>query len=392
MSRRWGESMGATPEWDQPEVCDRCGGKAFRPATRRERLTGWFTYGAGASVGWYCRNCGVARVGGSGFAVLHDVPRGHRRARLPLGLLQALRGARRWHPVPRFYAIVGAVGLVPALAVALLTRVRWWVPLGVPVVAMVGAFLWSLVSAGGRGCREVLREVLAPDRAWREDLEEELTGMREQIGDFRLLVPDGWAGELSIQGASWSIPPRGPRVLRELTVVADQGDPLLDLDRHAPDWRPPTPCVEIRCTRDAWASPEEVALREFVDRAFPPSPPDLDGLEQRGQGEVERRMLEAHWRHQRERQRREAEWADLWHDGSVLVDGVAVPARQLMQVDAGVAVVTFDLDGQPVMVVAEGMALGSLRLVGVADPIPLLDELETRRRRVFAQTTDGPRA
>jgi hypothetical protein len=107
---------------------------------------------------------------------------------------------------------------------------------------------------------------------------------------------------------------------------------------------------------------------------------------------MERRMLEAHWRHQRERQRREAEWADLWHDGSVLVDGVAIPARQLMHSDAGVAVVTFDLDGQPVMVVAEGMALGSLRLVGVADPIPLLDEMETRRRRVFAQTTDGPRA
>ncbi len=377
---------GGTLKGDQPEVCDRCGGKAFRPATRRDRFTGWFTMGAGGGrPGWRCRTCGVRWSAGSGVAVLYRVSGGRWGARLPLDVLQVLRGARRWQPVPRFYAIVGAVALVPALAVAVVTAVSWWVPVtGVPAAAMVGAFLWSLGSAGGRGRRDVLRRV-APDRAWRQDLEEELAGLREQIGVFRLFKPEGWAGALSLEAGSCSIPRRGPRVLHEVTVVADQGDPLFDPDRDAPGWRPATPRVEIRCFRDTFPDPEEVTLSEFVGRAFPPSRPVLDDLEGGDRQEAERRMFAALRAHQQERHSREAEWAGRWQDGSVLVDGVAVPARLLTSDDAGVGVAAFVLGSQSVVVVAEGTALGSLTLLGVADPTPLLGELEARRRLMFAR-------
>lgn len=384
-----GEGAVRRLEGEQPQVCDRCGGDAFRPATRREQLVRWFTHGAGAGTAWYCRSCSASWSGGSSYRALYRTSgAGWRRwARLPLDVLEAVRAARSWHPVPVFYAAVGTIALVPAVAVAALTRVRWWVALvGVPVTAMVVAFLWSLATAVGRGRRDVLRR-LAPERAWRQDLEDELAGIREQIGGFRLLAPEAWPGELSLGGCSWSIPPRGPRVLRGVTVVADQGDPQVDPDSHAPGWRPPTPRVEVRVTRDTWDLGEDQALHEFVERAFPASPPNLEGVEPVDRQEMERRMSAAHQDREQQRRRREAELAERWRDGSVQVDGVAIAARLLTHDDVDVWVATFSRDGHGVMLVAQGTDPDTLTLGHVADPTPLVDGFERRRRRVFAPSS-----
>lgn len=372
-------------ECEQPQVCERCGGEAFRPAGRRERLMRWFTHGAGAGTAWYCRSCSASWSGGSSYHALYRTSgSGWRRwARLPLDVLAALRHARTWHPVPVLYAAVGGVALVPATAVAALTRMRWWVAIaGVPVTAMVGAFVWSLVGALGRGRRDVLWR-LAPERAWRLDLEEELTGIREQIDGFDLLVPDGWSGTLSLDGGSWSIPARGPRVLDDVRVIADQGDPQLDPERHTLGWRPSMPRVEIHATTDAWPTPEDQALREFVERAFPMSSPDLDDIGHAGRKETERPLLAAHRDHEQRRQRREAELAGSWRDGHVQIDGVTIPARLLTHDDTDVGLAMFSHDGRGVMLVAEGIDLDTLTLVRLSDPHPLVDEFERRRRRAF---------
>ncbi len=375
-------------EGESPEVCERCGGDAFRPASRREQLARWFTHGAGAGTSWYCRNCSASWSGASSYRALHQAGSGwHRRARLPLDVLAAVRDARRWHPMPLFYAAVGAIAVAPAVAVALLTPAPWWMALvGVPVSAMVGAFLWSLATAVGRGGRRDVLWRVAPERAWQRELEEELTGIREQISGFALLVPEGWPEQLTIGGLGWSIPPRAPRELREVTVVADQGDPLLDPDLHTPGWRPPAPRVEIRFSRESWTDPEGYALTEFVERAFPASPLDLDGDEPTDSREMERRMRARHLDHERLRERWEARLSDRWRDGNLRVDGAAVTARLLTHDDTDVGVATFTLDGQGVLLIAEGHDLDTLMLVGVADPTPLVEEFERRRRRIFTQS------
>jgi hypothetical protein len=370
---------------EPPENCDQCGGEAFRPATRREQFARWFVNGAGASTAWYCSNCSASWSGGSSYAVLSaaSVAGWRRRVRLPGEVLAGLRRARTWHPMPLFYAAVGAVALVPAVALAALTRLPWWPTLvGVPVAAMTGVFIWSMATARGSGRREVLWR-LAPQRAWREELDEELTGLRAQIDDFVLLVPDGWSGALSLDGASWSMPPRGPRVLRDVMTVADPGDPQLDPDRHTPGWRPPAPRVEIRCSRDEWGIPTDQAVSEFLGRALSVSPTDLDGVDQADRAEVERRMLDAHRDHERRWREWQTELADRWRDGSVQVDGSATPARLLTHDATDVGVAVFVHDGQHLVAIVTGFDLDRLQLTEVADPTPLIEEFERRRLRTF---------
>lgn len=372
-------------EGEPPAVCGQCGGEAFRPARRREQLVRWFTHGAGAGAAWYCSGCSASWSGASSYHALYRrSASGWRRwVRLPFDVLAALRHARSWQPVPVFYAAVGGVALVPATVVAALTRARWWMAIaGVPLVAMVGTFLWSLATAAGRGRRDVLWR-LAPERAWPAELEEELAAMRAQIGGFELLVPRSWPGALSLEGGSWSIPRRGPRVMHEVRVIADQGDPQLETRRHLPGWRPSTPRVEIHATDGAWPTPEDQALREFVERAFPPPPPELDHV---GRHEMERRMLAALRDHEQQRQRRETELTDRWRDGHVQVDGVRIAARLLTHEDTDVGIATFTDGGRGVMLIGEGIDLNTLTLVRLADPHPFVDVFEHRRRRTFTQS------
>lgn len=370
---------------EPPEICDRCGGAAFRPATRREQLARWFINGAGASTAWYCSSCSASWSGGSSYAVLSAASGAgwRRRVRIPGEVVAALRRARTWHPMPLFYAAVGAVALVPAVGVAALTPLPWWpVLIGVPVTAMTGVFVWSMATALGSGRREVLWRV-APQRAWRDELEEELTGLHAQIDDFLLLVPDGWSGELALEGASWSVPRRGPRELREVTTVADHGDPQLDPDRHTSGWHPAAPRVEIRCSRDEWGDPTDQAVNELLARALSVSPTDLDEVDQTDRAEVERRMLAAHRDHQRRWQQWQTELPHRWRDGSVQVDGSATSARLLNHDATDVGVAVFIHDGQHVLAVATGVDLDRLQLAVVADSTPLLEEFERRRRRSF---------
>jgi hypothetical protein len=146
-------------EGPQPETCEQCGGMASRPATRREQLARWFTYGAGAGTAWYCQRCSALWSGGSSYGVVHRAWRSGspRRMQRPLDVLSAWRRARTWHPMPLFYAAVGVAASAPALVVAIATPVGWWTALvGVPVVTMVGVFLWSMATAVGRDRRDVL--------------------------------------------------------------------------------------------------------------------------------------------------------------------------------------------------------------------------------------------
>jgi hypothetical protein len=245
---------------------------------------------------------------------------------------------------------------------------------------MVGTLLWSMATAVGRG-RDVLWR-LDPERAWRAELEEQLTSIREQVGVFPLLVPEGWSGGLSLD-ADWSIPARGPRVLRGVVVVADQGDPLLDPDRQMPGRRPSTPRVEIRYSTIPWDVAEAQALNAFVERALAASQADLDAVEQADRQVLERRMLAAERDCEQQRQQWAAELADRWRHGHVDIDGVAITGRLLTHDDADVGVATFVHEGQGVLLIAEGIDLDTLTLIGVTDPTLLIDEFERRRRRIF---------
>jgi hypothetical protein len=376
-----GEARVRRFETGEPEACDHCGAAAFRPATRRERFAAWFAYGAGGGSAWYCSGCGSSWSGGSSYTILQAETGWRRRLRLPLQVVQALRDARTWHPVPRFYAIVGAAALAPATVAAAVTRVRWWMALAiVPAAAIVVAFLWSLASGLGRARSDVYR-VLLPRRGWEREVDEELAGLRGQVGGFTLLGPTGWAGSVTVESRGWSVPRDGPRLLHELAVVADQGDPSLDPARHLPGWAPARPRVEVRVTRAPLAFPDEVAAEELVQWAFPPPPFDPSALADLDRDEAHRRIVAAHRASDRERERHVTEVSTRWRDTHLVVDGTEVPARCLSHADVGVA--TLDLGAEAVMVVAVGVEVDGLALERIGDPAPLLAESEARHRRLL---------
>jgi hypothetical protein len=372
------------PDLDhEPERCEACGSTAFRPATPRERLQAWFAYGRGGGDAWECTGCGASWSAASSYVLLRAPSGLARRLRLPWDVFEALRAARHWHPVPRFYAIVGLVALVPAALVAVVGRSRWWAALfGIPVGAMVAAFLWSLTSGLGPAARRDVLMRVAPTRAWARELEEELADLRREAGRIGLLAPVGWDGQLTVEGRSWSVSPRGRRELTEAAVVADRGDPAPAPARSTPAWSPPGPRVEVRVTRDPIGFPDEQAVVELVDRTWQPPPPDPEELEDLRRAEARRRLLAAVRAHDLEHDRRVHELAASWRTGTVRVDGEAVPARLLTDGDAGVA--TFGLgDGGAALVVAVGVAVDGLALARVTDPGPLLTERAIRQRRLL---------
>lgn len=374
------------PNEPPTEVCDRCGGVAARPATARERFARWLVNGSGAGRWRYCANCGAAWSGGSRYTMRAPSAGGRWRRwwRIPRDVYAGLRAARTWHPMPLFYVTVGAVALVPALGIATLSPRPWWpVVVLVPIAAVAVTWAWSMATALGRARREV-RWRIAPDRAWREELDEELEALRDQLDGFALLVPANWSGVCSLDGAAWSMPPRAGRILEQITTVADQGDPQLDPARHDPGWRPATPQIEVRTTREPWGVVEEHAISEFVDRATMRDPADLDGVDPDDHAEVERRLHAL----LRARDADERRWRqvldDRWRTGTVQVDGAPTTAQLLTHPDTDVEVAVFTHRGQHLLAVTTGLALDGLTLREVTDPNPLIEEFTRRRQRSLA--------
>lgn len=95
-------------------------------------------YGRGAAHAWSCQDCPASWSGGGGYR-----PRGRRR-RAPL---DGLHAQRTWFPMPLFYAAVGLVAALIAVPVVATTRLPWPAMLVVPVAAMSGVHLLSLVGA-----------------------------------------------------------------------------------------------------------------------------------------------------------------------------------------------------------------------------------------------------
>jgi hypothetical protein len=372
---------------DEVQVCERCGSDATRPADRWEAFRRWFDDGAGAARGWRCRSCGASWWGGSTYLVGVHRSGPARALRVPVDVLDAVRAARSWHPVPRFYAIVGAAALVPAALVAAFTGVGWGAALvGVPAAAIAVVFVWSLATGLGRRARQDVMHRLAPARAMQRETDENVTELGRQLGGFTLLAPAIWDGEITIGGVGWSVPPRGPRQLREVTVTADQGDPLRDPDVHTPGWRPPGPRVEVRVTDEPHGIGDDevehdLAARSVHAEVFGADDEDLGPDQGTSRAETERRLLDRHAAFERAVGARTVELASRWRAGHLTVDGADVTARML-EAD-GLAAARFDLDGRAMLVTAEGIAADGLALRRVGDPTPLIDTYAARHRRMM---------
>jgi hypothetical protein len=306
--------------------CDRCGSEAVRPGTAWERFRHWVDDGAGGGSAWRCTGCAAAWSGGSGYAVLyHGGPRPTWRVRVTL--LDAVREERYWQPVPRFYAGVGVVALVPSALVAAITPVRWGTALVLgPAAAVAGAFVLSLTSVPGHAAREALARAWSPQDIIGRDHERELARLRAQVDRFPLLVPEDWDGEVVVAGSGWRVPRRGQPELTQVVVVADRGDPV-DLAG---------PRVEVRLSDDPTDTDEQLA------------------------GTVRRVTVTV--------------------DGAPVEVGFVAGRRTQAAVGR--------LDGRTVHVPGHDVAVEGIALRRVDDPSPLLDAYD-RRQRTLLGLTDG---
>jgi hypothetical protein len=369
-------------------VCDRCGADDVRPATALQRLRRWVRDGGDSGRVWHCAGCGA--TWGDGRGVLYGYrPAGiGRTLRAPKEVLDAVRWARHWHPVPVFYLGVAGVALLPAAAIAWLTPVPWWLALpGVPAAAVTAAFLLSLRSGLGRqGRRDVLMR-LAPHRAMARELEDDLDGLRRELPGFTLLVPATWDGELALAGCGWSVPRRGPRELREVVVIADQGDPGLEPDAFTPGWRPARPRLELRTSRDPMDQPDETGTaRQLAADLVHPEVFDADGPELGPDGRPDEDAAMARFEaFDRAVEDRAAALVDRFRDVLLEVDGEPVAARVLSE--GTLAHGWLRVDGQAVAFSAEGVEVERLALRRVTDPAPLVDAYETRRQRLLGGVT-----
>jgi hypothetical protein len=370
-------------------ACDRCGADAGRPATRLQRLRRWVRDGSGGGRVWHCARCGA--TWGDGRAVLYGYrPAGFGRTlRAPKEVLDAVRWARHWHPVPVFYLGVAGVALVPAAAIGWLTPVRWWVALpGVPAAAVTCTFLLSLRSGLGRqGRRDVLMR-LAPQRAMARELEDDLDGLRRELPGLTLLAPAAWDGELAVAGCGWSVPRRGPRELREVVVMADQGDPALEPGAFTPGWRPARPRLELRTSRDPMDQPDELgtARQLAADLLHPEVFDDADLPELAPDGRPDEAATMARFdAFERAVEDRAASLTDRFRDVLLEVDGEPVAAHVLSQ--GTLARGWLPVDGQVVAFSAEDVEVEGLALRRVTDPTPLVAAYETRRQRLLGSLT-----
>jgi hypothetical protein len=356
-------------------TCERCGSEAVRPGTAWARFRHWVDDGADGESAWRCTGCGAAWSDGSGYTVLYAG--GQRPAwQVPKALLDAVRRERHWHPVPRFYAGVAAVALVPSALVATVTPVRWGtaVVLG-PAAAVAGAFVLSLTSAPGHDVREALARAWAPQDAIRREHEREVVRLRTQVDRFPLLVPETWDGEVVIAGSGWQIPRRGEPELTQVVVVADGGDPA---DRTSAR-------IEIRLSDDPTDTDEliaEVARSDVEpDRWW-----DLHALDGFDPEEAHHRLDGALRAAEEAEGHRAEELAGTARRATITVDGLPIEVELVAgrRTQAGVG----HLDGRTLHVTGHDAAVEGIALRRVDDATPLLDAYD-RRQRTLLGLTDG---
>ena len=106
------------------------------PLPRARRLSRWFAYGRvpAGQISYKCDACGMGASMGALYTDGYRLGRG-------LGL-RDLYGQRAMQPVPRFYAIMAAVGAVIGAAWSVLLSWPWW--LG-PLLAVGGG--WAFMTS-----------------------------------------------------------------------------------------------------------------------------------------------------------------------------------------------------------------------------------------------------
>ncbi|MEX2501000.1 MAG: hypothetical protein WD336_01380 [Trueperaceae bacterium] len=290
-----------------------------------------------------------------------------------------MRTSRRWEPVPRFYATLGAIALAPAaLAAWLAPRRRWLALIGLPATAMVGGLVWSLTSAFDRRGRRTIARHLDPAAGIVRELADEEARIRLAAPRFVLLQPADWDGKILIGGSAFRPAHGGPEEVTEVSVTADQG-PLPDRHQGLHDLR----ALTLRTSNEPFQFPEDNLLWELASlerEAHPDRDPPPTGGDQ---AEVERwfaamRVAE---------RRRAGQLAGRWRDVGVTVDDVPVTIR-LVDGD-GAAIARFDLDGQHVRIEAIGVAIDGLALRRVTDVESLLTAMRDRRSQTFVPRRPG---
>ncbi|WP_130649168.1 hypothetical protein [Egicoccus halophilus] len=347
----------------------------MRPTSRARRLRDWFDSGIHGIVRHRCSVCGDASShGGRGYVLVRPRSRGQQLLRMPVDLVQALRWERTWHPVPRFYAFVGVGALVPATVLAArLPRRRLLALAGTPAAAIVGAFGWSMTTAGGPDGRRAVGMIIAPQRTRQRVEAERLALVRRGVAELPPLVPADWDGEIRLGGHGTSSGPGSDQRLVSVSVTAEHrvtgvGGRVRSLD--------------ITVDRDVARSERDI-LERLADLE---RDPDADQPPDEADEADEATLLR--WLQDRDRRRehRAEQLADAWHEITVVVEGAPVTVRQAVGDDAAVA--GFRHDGLEVSVEARGLSTDGLRLRRVTDVEPLIDAMLRHERAVLG----GPRS
>lgn len=344
--------------------CSGCGA-LMRPPTRWEALRRWFDNGSGMVPIYRCEQCGGMASGGPVLYRARTRSGLERWLRLPVDVLTTLRQQRTWHPVPRFYAWVMGISLLPAVALAAVTGSWWLWLLGLPVAGWVTVFVWSLATAftSGRAGAAVL-EVVAPRRArWRR-VSREVEVAHRAVEVLPVLAPERWEGPVTIGGVAYSQSRHGEVRVHEMSVIADQDGTASSVPR-----------LRIQIGQSGQPVEEDdLALRQFVANEVPPPGAPVDHLataEDAFDGESSWEETEAFIDGQ------VRELAGQWRPLEVRLDGQPLIARGVTA--AGSTLLRFELEGHPITVTAAGLASTSLELVRVADPEPLITAMEQRR-------------
>lgn len=353
-----------------PGICDRCGTEGLEVLAGVARLRYWFVNGGGfrAQVE-VCRNCGSSGSRGGWLMAVG----GLRTWRMPLRLFHVVRRERNWHPVPIFYAYVGAAaaGLAAVPAVFVRRPGVWRWPPAAALGAMISVFALSVVSAlrsGGIG--SAIREVVVPQRAREERWDRVERLLREQAADLPVLVPATWDGPVALGGHGVRDPDGPGRRLTSLSVVAEAG---------------PEPGSTPSLTIEHEYEPIPVSLLQghavtsvVVDEPTD-GPPDLRRFDPRrpeDRAQLDEKLAAIGQR----RAARERELAQRWRPGSIRVDGEDVPASLLPGDGAGAVV--FEHAGVAVTVICVGVDPAGLDLATTQDLALLIEGMRRREGMV----------